>query len=479
MLRIITGIVALVLSTTATFAQQQAVRDCESDQHELAIRACTQLIQRNPRNPAYYFNRGLSYRALNQIDQAMADQTKAIQLNPKYAAAYRARGHLHNVRRDYQLAVEDFTRAIQIEPRNAFSYNARGESHENMNALEPALEDYSRAIEINPKYARAYANRGDIWRKMGNRNNAVADYRHALSLQDNESLALAGLKIFGLTASTSAPPRPDRQPPSSGPESVANAPYDSRPPAAPGRPDVANLPPGGTPGTRPPAPSGRPGAEQPPGGGRAREGSSSSGTGFFVSASGHVLTNHHVVENCTNFNVAQGGSVSNTARVIASDSKNDLALLTSGLTPGPIPNMRSNVRLGESIFVYGFPLTGLLASSGNFTSGSVTATAGLNDDANMIQMSAPVQPGNSGGPVLDQYGNVVAVVVSKLNALRVARVTSDVPQNVNFAIKMQVALRFLDANSVTPPNGGMDGERLEPTQLAEQARAFTVQITCN
>ena len=130
-------------------------------------------------------------------------------------------------------------------------------------------------------------------------------------------------------------------------------------------------------------------------------------------------------------------------------SKNDLALLTtSGLTPSAVPNLRTGVRLGENIFVYGFPLSGLLASSGNFTIGNVTAVAGLGDDTTMIQMSAPVQPGNSGGPVLDQHGNVVAVVVSKLNALRIAKVTSDIPQNVNFAIKSLIAMGFLEAGNV-------------------------------
>ena len=188
----------------------------------------------------------------------------------------------------------------------------------------------------------------------------------------------------------------------------------------------------------------------PAGNQRHRQGKGgSTGTGFFVSSQGHVLTNHHVVENCGAISVALEGNLSLSARVIARDSKNDLALLTtSGLKPSAVPNLRTGVRLGESVFVYGFPLAGLLASSGNFTIGNVTAVAGLGDDTTMIQMSAPVQPGNSGGPVLDQHGNVVAVVVSKLNALRIAKVTSDIPQNVNFAIKSLIAMGFMEAGNV-------------------------------
>jgi serine protease Do len=97
--------------------------------------------------------------------------------------------------------------------------------------------------------------------------------------------------------------------------------------------------------------------------------------------------------------------------------------------------------VGESIFVYGFPLTGLLSSSGNFTVGTITSIAGLGDDSRIMQISAPVQPGNSGGPLLDRSGNVVGIIVSKLNALRLAQVTQDMAQNINFAIKASIDLK--------------------------------------
>jgi hypothetical protein len=91
-----------------------------------------------------------------------------------------------------------------------------------------------------------------------------------------------------------------------------------------------------------------------------------------------------------------------------------------------VPPFRIGARVGENIFVYGFPLSGLLSSSGNFTVGNITSVAGLGDDSRIMQISAPVQPGNSGGPLLDRFGNVVGVVVSKLNALRLAQVTQEI-----------------------------------------------------
>jgi S1-C subfamily serine protease len=222
------------------------------------------------------------------------------------------------------------------------------------------------------------------------------------------------------------------------------------------------------------SPSTRP-SEQPAA--RSKEKGQSFGTGFYVSSRGHVLTNHHVINGCTTFRVNQGAAFTEAARVIASDSKNDLALLTTDLKPAAVPGMRMGIKVGEGISVYGFPLAGLLASTGNFTTGTVTANAGLADDTRMLQISAPVQPGNSGGPLIDRYGNVVGVIVSKLNALSVAKVTKDLPQNINFAIKSVIAASFLESNDVRAPTA-TSATALDAPQIAERAKAFTVRVSC-
>jgi S1-C subfamily serine protease len=154
--------------------------------------------------------------------------------------------------------------------------------------------------------------------------------------------------------------------------------------------------------------------------------------------------------------------------VVATDATNDLALLQTDTVPDAVPPISIRARIGESIYVYGFPLAGTLASSGNFTVGHVSATAGLNDDTRMLQISAPVQPGNSGGPLLDQFGNVVGVIVARLDGSA---------QNVNFAIKSTIALNFLDTNRISPPSE-THATALEPAKVAERALAFTVQVVC-
>jgi S1-C subfamily serine protease len=111
------------------------------------------------------------------------------------------------------------------------------------------------------------------------------------------------------------------------------------------------------------------------------------------------------------------------------------------------------------------------------TGGQISSLAGLGNDPLVMQISAPVQPGNSGAPLLDRSGAVVGVVVSKLDVVRVAKATGDVAQNVNFAIKPEVLRLFLDSNRVSYKTTA-PGKRLEGEEVATRARRFTVQIVC-
>jgi serine protease Do len=135
------------------------------------------------------------------------------------------------------------------------------------------------------------------------------------------------------------------------------------------------------------------------------------------------------------------------------------------------------VRLGESVAAFGYPHADVLASSGNFTLGNVTALAGIGDDSRYLQMSTPVQAGNSGGPLLDQNGNLVGIVTAKLNALKIAVASGDLPQNVNFALKASTVANFLDTNRIKYAPGSST-VALKPEDLADQARSMSVFILC-
>lgn len=203
-----------------------------------------------------------------------------------------------------------------------------------------------------------------------------------------------------------------------------------------------------------------------------------SGTGFYVSQAGYVLTNAHVVERCARIRLRDPDGTMRDVSVTGRDEHNDLALLKS-LTAAPrVASFTGKpLRLGQPIIVYGFPLSGLLTSTGNLTTGGVAGLAGPGDDARLMQISAPIQPGNSGSPVLDIAGNVLGVVVSKLDAIAVANATEDIPQNINFAIKANLAMNFLESLGVEFAES-TDGNTLLPEAIAARAIQFTVRVEC-
>jgi S1-C subfamily serine protease len=203
----------------------------------------------------------------------------------------------------------------------------------------------------------------------------------------------------------------------------------------------------------------------------------SSGTGFSI-APGFLVTNEHVVAGCRRVEVHSLDG-RRAGAVVDTDDLVDLALVrVTGLGGSTVPLRRpGSVRLGEAAYAFGFPLSGLLSNSGNFTNGVVSGLRGLRDSANEIQITTPVQPGNSGGAVIDASGQAIGVVVSKLDASAVARATGDIPQNVNFAVSLSALVDFLQRNRV--PFRQVDrGPALETHQIAETARAFTHRIVC-
>jgi TonB family protein len=206
-------------------------------------------------------------------------------------------------------------------------------------------------------------------------------------------------------------------------------------------------------------------------------GQTPSGTGFVI-APNTLVTNHHVLEGCDDPQVVTSRGP-RPARVLDSDANTDLALIWVSGLGGSAAKLRppASVELGEQAFVFGFPYQGALSSSGNFTNGIVSALSGLRDTRHHLQITAPVQPGNSGGPLLDEAGNVIGVVVAKLDALRMAVATGDIPQNVNFAVSVDALHRFLAKASVPVTTQRLTAKR-PTTNIAALARTFTLPIQC-
>ena len=108
----------------------------------------------------------------------------------------------------------------------------------------------------------------------------------------------------------------------------------------------------------------------------------------------------------------------------------------------------------------------------------VNSLAGFANDTRFLQISAPVQPGNSSGPLLDQGGNIVGIVTAKLNAIKIAQNTGDIPQNVNFAIKASLVRDLLEVNDLDYDTASSVTE-LDPTDIYDKAKDFTVLVECS
>ena len=164
--------------------------------------------------------------------------------------------------------------------------------------------------------------------------------------------------------------------------------------------------------------------------------------------------------------------------VAFADPVNDLALLQADRAAGEPTGFRESLRLdpGEDVVTVGYPLSGLLGSNAQVTTGTISALTGTANDSRVLQFTAPVQTGNSGGPLFDAYGLVVGIVSHKLNAEHIHRITGDIPQNVNFAVKGAVARAFLLAAGMEPPTAAPAGARQSAAEIASAARDRVVQV---
>lgn len=174
-----------------------------------------------------------------------------------------------------------------------------------------------------------------------------------------------------------------------------------------------------------------------------------SGTGFAVSKEGFVVTNNHVINGCQKVKIHAEGKVY-TSDVVSRDSKNDLALIKGKFKPKfvfPISNKPSE--LMEEVYVAGFPFGYRLSTSIKITKGIISSLAGLGDDFTRVQIDAAIQPGNSGGPIYDNFGNIVGVAVAKLDYKYSMKELDTIPELTNFGIKASMLKAFLSASRIS------------------------------
>ena len=194
-----------------------------------------------------------------------------------------------------------------------------------------------------------------------------------------------------------------------------------------------------------------------------------SGSGFFVSKDGHIITNHHVIDDCNTTNVHFNGNQLDT-QILAADKMNDIAILKTNIKPNSIfPVSNEDVSLLEDIVVAGYPLGKKVSSAIKTHKGVVTALAGAGDNFSNFQTDASINAGNSGGPIMNQKGNIVGIAV--------ATWVEDGVQGVHFGIKSSTLKTFATSNNLafTQPNN----RDLSNKDLGKLITEATVYLECH
>ena len=196
----------------------------------------------------------------------------------------------------------------------------------------------------------------------------------------------------------------------------------------------------------------------------------SSGTAFFVSNRGHLITNNHVVDGCSISKITYKNNDYDT-KLIATDKTLDLALLKAEIRPKSFFNFsKDDVKKLNKVYVAGYPLGKGLSDDLKISSGIVSSLKGFQDNSNEIQIDAPINPGNSGGPIINENGDLIAIAVSGL--------AKDQTEGINFGIKSSAAELFLTSNNINPKKSMFAGIK-DKDQLLEILEEGTVYTYCN
>jgi S1-C subfamily serine protease len=172
-----------------------------------------------------------------------------------------------------------------------------------------------------------------------------------------------------------------------------------------------------------------------------KTGDTATGTGFLFSSSDYVITSYHVVHGSKSISVRLTNGERIDATIAIKDTNNDIAILKLSKPPTSRQNIitlgdSTSVKTGDRVFTYGFPLVDLLGhQEPRYSEGFINSLSGMSNDPRLFQVSIPIQPGNSGGPVFNEKGELIGIATSSIDTEQTKKVFGAIPQNVNFAIK--------------------------------------------
>jgi len=204
--------------------------------------------------------------------------------------------------------------------------------------------------------------------------------------------------------------------------------------------------------------------------------SAASGSGFAVTPDGYVITNYHVIEGCTDVKIHDKGR-SILATLVTFDPNNDVALLKGDFKPRSFfPLSRKSPKLLMDVYVAGHPFGQDISTSVKVTKGIVSSLTGIANNFSNLQIDAALQPGNSGGPIMNDKGNVIGVAVAKLDLEKIVDEYGVVPENVNFGVKANIVVNILESENINFPSPNEDV--ISSGDLGEMITDGTYYLSC-
>jgi tetratricopeptide (TPR) repeat protein len=426
-------------------------READERSKSKELETAQELVRQNPNDAKEHYVLGTIFMDLDRYQEAIVSFKEAIRIRPDIFPAYFKLGLAYERLGQYQEAIVPLEEAIRIKPDYFKSHGLLGFAYEKLGQYQEAIASYKEVLKINPKNASVRSRLNLIEQKLAKE----ADGKQ----EQNTHEALQNKKEADRLARERKLLEEERK-----------------------KWEASRL-----------AEENR---RQQPSKEKSRQ--SGTGSGFFISKMGHVITNAHVVEDCKKVTVGDNANKQVPAKVIRADRRNDLALLKLSTLEMASADSKSfiqklgnvmiplatngllrseDVRRGERLLVAGYPFGDFISNTMKVTTGIVSATVGVGDDSGQFQLDAAIQPGNSGGPIYDYSGNIVGVVVSQLNKMKMAEDIGTIPENQNFGIKASTVRQFLESSGF--PSKKAEGIKNKSTEeVAQIAENQALMVMC-
>jgi len=425
-----------------------------------------------------HYNLGVLYRKKGLTDKAIEEFKLVIKYKPDYAEAHYGLGVVYSEKGLTDKAIEEYKLAIKYKPDYAEAHYNLGIAYGQKGLTDKAIEEYKLAIKYKPDFADAHYNLGFLYSDKGLIDKAIEEFKLAINYKPDDAKAYCGLGFAYCrkhmeTTSADYFYKGGLLYLQQGDRAMVLTTIDVMKDFAPDSPLISLLL----------EKLYAEDIEQTP----KDEDVEYSGSGFIIHNDGFIVTNYHIIEGTENIDVYFPiKDIQYKAKVFIKDINNDIALLkiNDSRFVKEIINIpfglgsSSDIKVGQEVFTIGFPMGDILGKSAKLSTGVVNSIMGILDDPTLIQISNPIQPGNSGSPLFNKNGEVIGIVISSLNAKYFYENADIIPQNVNFAIKVDYLRNLIsmlpDGEEIL--NRKSQIENLSMENQFEKIKPFVVNI---